>query len=75
MIELIEQVVKELVDYPEAVSVSETMNKGVITYHLSVHEDDMGRVIGKHGSIIKSIRTIVYAAATIRNERVHLEIS
>lgn len=75
MTQLIEWIVEALVDYPEEVVVTETTDSGTTTYELSVHKDDMGKVIGKQGRIVKSIRTVVYAAATNRNERVHFEVN
>jgi len=74
MKELIEAIVKPLVDHPEDVRVTETTNGGKVIYQLSVHKDDMGKVIGKQGRIAKSIRTVVYAAAAHRNEHVYLDI-
>ena len=75
MKELIETVVEALVDYPEDVSVTETSDERTITYVLSVHKEDMGKVIGKQGRVIKSIRTVVYAAGTGLDKRIHLEIN
>jgi uncharacterized protein len=75
MKELIETVVKALVDFPDEVSVIETSDDRTITYILSVNKDDMGKIIGKQGRVIKSIRTVVYAAGTGLNKRIHLEIN
>lgn len=75
MKELIETVVEALVDHPEDVSVNETSDERTITYVLSVHKEDMGKVIGKQGRVIKSIRTVVYAAGTGLDKRIHLEIN
>ncbi|MBE4908753.1 KH domain-containing protein [Bacillus luteolus] len=75
MKELIETVVKALVDHPEEVSVTETSDERTMTYVLSVHKEDMGKVIGKQGRVIKSIRTVVYAAGTGLDKRIHLEIN
>ncbi|PWA13481.1 hypothetical protein DCC39_00900 [Pueribacillus theae] len=74
MTELIETIVKPLVDYPDEVVVTKSMNEGLVTYSLSVHKNDMGKVIGKHGRTAKSIRSVVNAAGANRNERIHLEI-
>ena len=56
MKELIIYLAKSLVDQPDAVTVTEEENDDAIVYTLSVAEDDMGRVIGKHGKIAKAIR-------------------
>ena len=47
---------------------------GTIVYHLSVAEDDMGRVIGKQGRIAKAIRVVMRAAAVRQGEKVMVEI-
>jgi len=74
MIELIETIVKSLVDYPDDVQVKEQEDDRKVTYSLTVHKDDVGKVIGKQGRIAKAIRTVVYAAATNESKRIHLEI-
>ena len=63
MKQLIEAIVKPLVDYPDKVQVEEEENVNRIVYKLSVHPEDMGKVIGKQGRVAKAIRTIVYSAA------------
>ncbi|HCW74432.1 MAG TPA: KH domain-containing protein [Clostridiaceae bacterium] len=71
---LVEFIAKELVDHPEEVSVKEVDNDGSITLELSVHAEDMGKVIGKQGKIAKAIRTVVKAASMNENKKVHVEI-
>lgn len=75
MKELIETIVKPLVDYPDQVSVEEKSDERNITYLLSLNKEDIGKVIGKQGRVIKAIRTVVYAAGTSHNKRIHLEIN
>lgn len=60
MKELVEYLVKELVDNKDAVVITES-EEGVIG--VSVDKKDMGKVIGRQGKIAKAIRTIVKAAA------------
>ncbi|RDI47484.1 KH domain-containing protein [Falsibacillus pallidus] len=75
MEELILTIVKPLVDYPEDVKILVNEDEGRITYQLSVHKEDMGKVIGKQGRVAKSIRTVVYAAAgSTQQKKVFLEI-
>ena len=76
MKDLLVSITKGLVDNPDAVSVSvdEPNEDGVIVYHLSVAEEDMGRVIGKQGRIAKAIRVVMRAAATRNNARISVEI-
>ncbi|WP_171016765.1 KH domain-containing protein [Pseudalkalibacillus caeni] len=74
MKELIETIVKALVDHPDEVIVSEVQNDRSVTYQLTVHKDDMGKVIGKQGRVAKSIRTVINAAAVNNNQKVNLDI-
>lgn len=72
--ELVEYVVKSLVDDPESVAVEESRESGQVILELRVAEPDMGRVIGKSGRVINAIRSIVQIAAAKKGERVSLEI-
>ncbi len=72
---LIETIVKSLVDSPDDVNVTVTEEDHRIVYKLSVHKNDMGKVIGKQGRVAKAIRTVVYAAAgSTEKKKVFLEI-
>lgn len=71
---LIESIVSRLVDHPEAIQVEEKEETTKIVYHLTVHQDDVGQVIGKNGRIAKAIRTVVYAAKPETNKRIYLDI-
>ncbi|HSI66943.1 MAG TPA: KH domain-containing protein [Planococcus sp. (in: firmicutes)] len=63
MQQLIETIVKPLVDYPDDVRIETDENASRIVYKLSVHSEDTGKVIGKQGRVAKAIRSIVYSAA------------
>lgn len=74
MKQLVEVIAKELVDYPEAVTVSEKETQGTIVLELKVAQEDMGKIIGKQGKIAKAIRTIVKSAAVSSDKKVVVEI-
>lgn len=74
MKELVEYIVKSLVDNPDQVEVHEIDSSSVTVIELTVAGPDMGRVIGKGGRVINSIRAIVQVAAAKRGQRVSLEI-
>jgi uncharacterized protein len=74
MTELIELLVKALVEDPEAVVVKELEEDGDLIYEITVAEDDLGRVIGKGGRIANAIRTIAKAAAVHVDRRVLVDI-
>ncbi|TCZ79932.1 KH domain-containing protein [Paenibacillus albiflavus] len=67
-------IAKALVDHPEDVRVNVVESDKSVTYELSVHPSDVGKVIGKGGRIAKSIRTVVTSAAVKQNKRVTVEI-
>ncbi|MEW6556143.1 MAG: KH domain-containing protein [Elusimicrobiota bacterium] len=75
MKELVEYIVKALVDKPESVvvSIAETDYGNVVK--IKVDETDKGRIIGKQGRIIKAIRQVVSASATKNNEHYRVEIA
>jgi uncharacterized protein len=74
MTELLEFLVKALVEDPEAVTVEELEEDGDLIYEISVAESDLGRVIGKGGRIANAIRTIAKAAAVRLDRRVIVDI-
>ncbi|MED3552216.1 KH domain-containing protein [Cytobacillus praedii] len=75
MKELIETIVKPLVDFPEDVLVKVLEEENRVTYQLSVNKTDMGKVIGKQGRVAKAIRTVVYAAGSSQQKKIFLEIA
>ncbi len=72
--ELVKYIVSSLVDNPDAVEVAESEHRGVVTVELSVGDGDMGRVIGRRGRVINSIRSIVQVAAAKQGMRVNVEV-
>ncbi|WP_026882316.1 KH domain-containing protein [Clostridium akagii] len=74
MKQLLEIIVKALVDNPEMVTVNEISGEASVILELRVASDDMGKVIGKQGRIAKAIRTVIKAAAVKENKRVVVEI-
>ena len=75
MKELLEIIAKKLVDDPDAVVVTETLNEKGSVLELKVAQEDMGKVIGKQGKIAKSIRTVIRAAAIHNNVHVSVVIA
>ena len=74
MKELVEVIAKSLVDFPEKVVVTETVNEKTIVLELAVDKSDMGKVIGKQGRIARAIRSVVKAAASREDKNVVVEI-
>ncbi|WP_028782762.1 KH domain-containing protein [Thalassobacillus devorans] len=71
---LIETIVNPLVDHPEDIRIDVKEEERKIVYHLTVNQDDVGKVIGKNGRIAKAIRTVVYAAGSDSKKRIYLDI-
>jgi predicted RNA-binding protein YlqC (UPF0109 family) len=74
MRELVEYLVKSLVDHPEDVILDETRNDNAVAMELRVAPDDLGKIIGKHGNTINAIRNVVQASATSKKLRAKLEV-
>jgi predicted RNA-binding protein YlqC (UPF0109 family) len=71
MREVVEYLAKSLVDRPEAVRVSEKRSRGTTVYLVEVDPEDKGRLIGRKGRVIESIRVLVRAFA---RGRVNVEV-
>ena len=74
MKELLETIVKPLVENPDEVNVTLVEREDADVLELRVNPSDMGKVIGKQGRIAKAFRTVVNAAATRENKKVTVEI-
>lgn len=71
---LVELIVKELVENKDAVSIEETSENGEVDLLIHVAEEDKGRVIGVRGNIINSIRAIARACAIKEDVKVNIRI-
>ena len=77
LVTLTETIIKKIVSDPESVSVKEfeTDEENTIQIEVLISNDDMGKVIGKNGKIINSIRTIVQASSSIEdNKKVRINV-
>lgn len=73
-VELVTYVAQSLVDDPAAVSVEVHDEDGGQVIELTVAEDDMGKVIGRNGSVAKALRTLLKVVATREGKPISLEI-
>jgi predicted RNA-binding protein YlqC (UPF0109 family) len=71
---LVDYLVRSLVDDAESVSVKCTENGDHLIFEVTVAADDVGKVIGRQGRIIKAIRTIARAAGSVDGTHVDVEI-
>jgi predicted RNA-binding protein YlqC (UPF0109 family) len=72
--ELVEYVAKSLVDDPSAVRVEVHDDEGTQVIELHVAEGDMGKVIGRNGSVAKALRTLLKVVSTREGTPISLEI-
>ena len=72
--ELLETMIRALVDIPEDVRVSEVIGEQTTVFELVVAKEDLGKVIGKQGKTAKALRTILTGASTKLRKRSVLEI-
>jgi predicted RNA-binding protein YlqC (UPF0109 family) len=75
MAELLAFLARELVDDPEAVRVETEDRDGALVLRLHVAQEDLGKVIGRGGRIVRALRTIVRATAVRDGRRVLVEIA
>lgn len=74
MKDLIEILVKALVDEPDQVEIEEVTRDGALTYQVHVAPGDLGKVIGKDGKIANALRTVAKAAAMKSGNKVFVDI-
>jgi len=74
MKELIKYIAQSLVDNPDKVEVTEVIGEQSSVIELRVAKEDFGKIIGKQGRTVQSIRTILSAASAKIHKRAVLEI-
>lgn len=71
----LEYVVKALVDNPDAVAITRSVDEMGVLLTLTVAADDMGKIIGREGNIAKAIRTLLRVVGMKHNARVNLKVN
>jgi predicted RNA-binding protein YlqC (UPF0109 family) len=74
MKDLLEEIARALVDHPEDVRVTEVEGEQTTVLELRVHNEDLGKVIGRQGRTARAIRTLLAAAGMKVQKRFVLEI-
>lgn len=72
--QFLEYVVKALAEHPEEVKINRTVDEMGVLLTLSVHREDMGKIIGRSGATAKAIRTILRVVGMKNDARVNLKI-
>ena len=72
---LLTDISRSIVDDPDGVTVTETTDDNdTVCFELKVSENDVGKVIGRHGRIATAIRMVMKAAASTEGKRVSVDI-
>ena len=71
---LLEDLIRSLVDNPDQVEIEEEFESGTRTFYVSVSPEDVGKVIGKSGRVVSSIRFVVSAVAAKTREKAFVKI-
>jgi predicted RNA-binding protein YlqC (UPF0109 family) len=71
---VVEVVVRALVDNPDAVRVTETERRGVTMLELTTAPGDMGKIIGRQGRTVSALRTLVALTAEKHGKRAQLDL-
>ena len=74
MQDFLEYVVKGLVNHPEAVTVTPVAREALTIYELRMHQEDVGKVIGRQGMTINALRSLLLAGSAKKSLRCSLEI-
>lgn len=68
-------IVTSIVENPDAVSIEESEQEGMTVFTVTVAKEDMGKVIGKEGKVIRSIRNVMKVKAMKENKRINITLS
>lgn len=73
MRDILEYVLKGIVDKPEKISVTESKEDDITRLKIAVDKEDVGKVIGKKGKVIKSIRSLLKVASIKNRQKIFLD--
>jgi predicted RNA-binding protein YlqC (UPF0109 family) len=68
-------IVSAIVDDPKQVKITEEETDGVINFTVTVAKEDMGKIIGKNGKVIKAIRNVVKIPAIKLEKKIYISLS
>jgi len=71
----LEHILLSIVANPDKVEVEEHEENGIINFTVKVAKEDMGKVIGKNGKVIRSIRNVLKIPAIKENKRINIELA
>lgn len=68
-------IVTSIVDDVDAVTIDEAEEDGVVNFTIGIAKDDMGKIIGKEGKVIRSIRNVMKIKAMKQNTRINITLA
>lgn len=71
---LLNFIIENIVEKKDDIKITESKTDNIISIKLSVNKDDIGRVIGKNGKVIKSIRTLLKIYSIKSDQRIYLDV-
>ncbi len=74
MKQFLEFVIRQLVEFPDEVMLSEIANGKTFVFRLRMRQSDVGRIIGRNGQTIQAIRALLSSSAARHEQRATLEI-
>lgn len=75
MKKILSLIVSSIVDSPNKVEIEEQEQNGIVNFVIKVDKDDMGKVIGKNGKVIKSIRNVMKIPAIKNGKKIYITLS
>lgn len=73
MKDVLELIIKNLVENKDEVSISETIDNDKVVFAIKVNQKDMGRIIGKEGKVANAIRTLMKSLGSAEKKRVSVQ--
>lgn len=67
-------IIFQMVDHPEEINITETNVNGVVVIEARVNKKDVGRVVGRKGQTVESIRSLLHCMASKNNKRIILQV-
>ena len=74
MKEFLEFVIRQLIEFPDEMILTESANGRNIVFRLAMRQSDVGRIIGRNGQTIQAIRALLASSAARHDQRATLEI-
>jgi hypothetical protein len=72
--EFLEFVIRQLIEFPDEMILSESVNGRNIVFRLALRQSDVGRIIGRNGQTIQAIRALLASSASRHDQRATLDI-